>query len=121
MRHTIRGLIIKDRKVLLVTGNGADFYWTPGGGVEGGESSEQTLRREIIEELGVTIKAFKQYSAYDYEDQRVENFLIETEGDIKPDNEITGVVWYSSDSDATPSNGFKNTILPQLLQEDLID
>ena len=31
MRRTIRGIIIRDRKVLLVTGHKADFYWTPGG------------------------------------------------------------------------------------------
>ena len=121
MRHTIRGLIIKDRKVLLVTGHGADFYWTPGGGVEPGETPEETLRREIKEELGVQIHTLIPHSAYDYEDQRVENFLIQIEGNIKFGNEITGVVWYSSESTLKPSNGFKNTILPRLLQEGLVD
>ncbi len=67
MRHTIRGLIIKDRKILLVTGHGADFYWTPGGGVEIGEIPEETLHREIKEELGVEIRTLAPHSKYEYE------------------------------------------------------
>lgn len=120
MRHTIRGLIIKDRKVLLVTGHNADFYWTPGGGVKAGEMPVQTLKREIKEELGVQVKALTSHSQYIYEDQRVENFLIEIEGNIKANNEITGIIWYTSDSTLNLSNGFKDMVLPLLLQEDLI-
>lgn len=121
MRHTIRGLIIQDRRVLLVTGHGADFYWTPGGGVEAGESPEETLHREIQEELGVAVKSFVPHSQYDYEDQRVENFLIEIEGDIVPGAEITAIAWYATSSDVKPSDGFRSTVLPRLLQDDLID
>ena len=120
MRHTIRGIIIKDRKVLLVTGYGADFYWTPGGGVEPGETSEETLRREIQEELGVEIKNLVPHSSYIYENQKVENYLIKIDGKMATGKEITGIAWYSSESKIKPSNGFKNTILPRLLKEDLI-
>ncbi len=74
MRHTIRGIIIRDRKVLLVTGHKADFYWTPGGGVEAGETIEETLRREILEELGVTITSLTPYNSYEDDDQEVDNF-----------------------------------------------
>lgn len=121
MRHTIRGLIIKDRKVLLVTGHGADFYWTPGGGIEVGETSEQALRREIYEELGVAIRTLTPHTTYIYEDQKVENYLIEIMGEIKPGNEITATAWYSSDAEIKPSNGFINMVLPRLIQDNLID
>ena len=77
MRHTIRGLVIKNKKILLVTGYGADFYWTPGGGVKAGETAEETLRREIKEELGVDILSMKPYKQYIYEGQHVENYLIQ--------------------------------------------
>jgi len=121
MRHTIRGLIIIDKKVLLVTGHGADFYWTPGGGVKADESHERTLRREILEELGVRIVGIVPYATYDYEDQRVENFLIEVDGEMRPSNEITGITWYSSGSKLKTSGGFKEMALPCLLRDGLID
>lgn len=121
LRHTIRGLLIKDRKILLVTGHAADFYWTPGGGTEAGETVEETLRREIREELGVEISSMIHHSSYQYADQQVENYRIEIEGEIMPGNEITGIAWFSSDSTIIPSNGFKDTVLPQLLAEDLIN
>jgi 8-oxo-dGTP pyrophosphatase MutT (NUDIX family) len=121
MRHTIRGIIIKDRKVLLVIGHEADFYWTPGGGVEAGETIEETLCREIKEELGVTVRTLELYYSYDYEDQKVDNFLIEIEGDIKTGSEITGTSWYSSGSTIKLSRGFRDMVLPRLLQDGLID
>ena len=121
MRHTIRGIIIRDRKVLLVTGHNADFYWTPGGGVEPGETIEETLRREIFEELGVTITALKPYFTYEDHDQNVDNFLIEIEGDIKTGSEITGTTWYSSDLTIKLSNGFRTMVLSRLLKGNLID
>ena len=68
MRHTVRGILLNKQRVLLVTGHGADFYWTPGGGVELGESIVDTLHREIKEELGVTIKDYTPYYSYEYED-----------------------------------------------------
>lgn len=121
MRHTIRGIIIKDRKVLLVTGHDADFYWTPGGGVEADETIEETLRREIFEELGVTITSLTPYNSYEDHDQEVDNFLIEIEGDIKTGTEITGTSWYSTGSTIKLSNGFRTMVLARLLQDDLID
>ena len=121
MRHTIRGIIIKDKKVLLVTGHNADFYWTPGGGVETGETIEETLRREIREELGVTITSLEPYYSYEDHDQNVDNFLIEIEGDIKTGSEITGTTWYSSDLTIKLSNGFRTMVLSRLLKGNLID
>ncbi|MEI7918280.1 MAG: NUDIX domain-containing protein [Candidatus Saccharibacteria bacterium] len=121
MRHTIRGIIIKDRKVLLVTGHGAGYYWTPGGGIEDGEMIEETLHREIMEELGVTISVFEPYYSYEYEDQKVENFLIEVDGDIQISNEITDIFWYSSNSGLKTSSGFICMVLPRLLLDGLID
>ncbi len=121
MRHTIRGIIIKDRKVLLVTGHDADFYWTPGGGVEAGETIEETLRREIFEELSVTITALEPYYSYEDHDQEVDNFLIQIEGDIKTGTEITGISWYSTGSTIKLSNGFRTMVLPRLLHDNLID
>lgn len=81
------------------------------------------MRREAGEELGVEIKGINPYVTYDYEDQRVENFLIEISSDIEiaPGNEITDIMWYSSKSTANTASGFKHMVLPRLLEDDLID
>ncbi|WP_413291300.1 (deoxy)nucleoside triphosphate pyrophosphohydrolase [Bdellovibrio sp. HCB337] len=53
-------ILYRDGKVLIVRrgpGNsGAGFWEFPGGKVEPGESPEQALQREILEEVGVRIK-----------------------------------------------------------------
>lgn len=56
-RITARGVIIKDDKLLLQKlkkpDGEADYWCTPGGGMDDGESVEQCLVREMIEETGV--------------------------------------------------------------------
>ena len=94
----------------------------PGGlRLEAGEMVEETLRREILEELGVTITSLRPYNSYETDDQEVDNFLIEIDGDVKTGSEITGTSWYSSGSTIKLSNGFRNMALPHLLRDDLID
>ena len=120
MRHTVRAIILKDKQILLVTGHGADFYWTPGGGVEGSETIIETLHREIKEELGLNIKSFSPYYSYTYEDQKLDNYIVTIDREIEVGEEITGYTWYSSESNIKPSNGFINTLMPTLISEGLI-
>jgi ADP-ribose pyrophosphatase YjhB (NUDIX family) len=58
MESRVRAVIIENGKVLLIKRTKSDIiYWaTPGGGVEGTETDEQTLVRECKEELGVEVK-----------------------------------------------------------------
>lgn len=120
MRHTSRAILIKDGVVLLVTGHGANYYWTPGGGIKHGESPEDALRRELHEELGVTLKTYEEYSSYTIDDQHVRNFLVEIEGDIKPSGEISKLLWYTTDCHERTSEGFKNKVLPDLIRDGLV-
>lgn len=58
-RIAVRGIIFKDDKLFCVQqkrsdGTTNDFWSTPGGGLDEGEGVEQCLRREIIEETGIT-------------------------------------------------------------------
>ena len=50
------GILIHDNKVLTHRDVNKDHYCLPGGRVEIGESSEQTIKREIQEELGKKIE-----------------------------------------------------------------
>jgi TDG/mug DNA glycosylase family protein len=56
-RQAVRALVIDDRGRVLLFRYGNDYssWWiTPGGGREPGETDEQTVRRELREECGLT-------------------------------------------------------------------
>lgn len=57
-RHTSRGIVLSDNKILLMERWRKDMHYfsIPGGGIETGESPEQTVVREIFEETSVKVK-----------------------------------------------------------------
>jgi ADP-ribose pyrophosphatase YjhB (NUDIX family) len=52
----VRGVCIKDGKLLVCQSKGAGNTYLPGGHVEWQEKAEESLRREIKEELGLTAR-----------------------------------------------------------------
>ena len=58
VRVRVSGLLFKSEKLLLIKHQMDDYdLWAPpGGGIEFGESTEETLIREFKEETGITIK-----------------------------------------------------------------
>jgi len=64
---TTDGIILKNRKILLVKRQTPPFigYWViPGGHVDYGEMVEEALKREMKEELGITVKIKKLIGVY---------------------------------------------------------
>ena len=55
-RPSVRGIIIKDGKIAMMHSLKYDYYKLPGGGIEEGESYEETLVREVKEESGLVVK-----------------------------------------------------------------
>ena len=54
-RPSVRAIIIRDGKVLMIHSLKYDYYKFPGGGIEAGEGMEQALCREMAEESGFAV------------------------------------------------------------------
>lgn len=54
-RPSVRAIITRDGKFAMVHSRKYDYYKFPGGGIEGDESHETTLIREVKEETGLTV------------------------------------------------------------------
>ena len=52
-----RAVVFKGSRVVVVRENNGENHVEPGGGIEAGESVEQTVRREVAEECGWTVGA----------------------------------------------------------------
>lgn len=62
LRHTARGIILHDGQLLLIERwrAGRHYFSVPGGGIEPGETPEQTVVRELAEETGCRIELGRQ-------------------------------------------------------------
>lgn len=100
--YKIGALIFDDnRRVLAVhkTGKPIHELIVPGGCVEEGENDEQTLRREITEELNTQVKSFEFYAQFEaqaiYESKWLimRTYVVTIDGNPQPSNEIDQLVW----------------------------
>jgi ADP-ribose pyrophosphatase YjhB (NUDIX family) len=124
MRYTARAIIIKNKAILLVTGHGANFYWTPGGKIETGESSSKALLRELQEELLITDVKIKKYLSYEIKNQNVINYLVDTPNEPKPNNEVTNIIYFTKanfyNNDINISEGLEKILIPSLIKDGLL-
>ena len=72
MKRVAAGIIVCDNKILIAQrkrGKDLAFFWEfPGGKIEAGETPEECLHREIMEEFNMQIRVGKFFmeTAYDY-------------------------------------------------------
>lgn len=70
LRIRVCGLCIENEKALLVNHHSlnkkGDFWAPPGGGMEFGQSAEENLKREFLEETGLNIEVEKFLIVYEY-------------------------------------------------------
>jgi 8-oxo-dGTP diphosphatase len=119
--------IIKDRKVLVVRKKdqpSAEYYMA-GGRMEEGETQSGTLRRELMEELGVEVAHYEYIDSY--EDQAVfegtpiviHAYYVRIEGGPTPTNEVKEYTWIDADFE---SRGFElssimaKRVIPRLVE-----
>ena len=72
-----RAIIICDKKIVSMyrEREGRSFYTFPGGGMEGNETEEECLKREIFEELGIIAEPIKKVYIYENENN-IEHFYL---------------------------------------------
>jgi len=70
LRVRVCGICIENDKILMVNhqylNKGGDFWGPPGGGMDFGKSAEENLKREFLEETGLTIKIEKFLLVHEY-------------------------------------------------------
>lgn len=133
VRTRVSAIIIVDKKILLVRGTEGfykDFYFTPGGGIEVGESDREALTRELKEELKIIpgeIEKNMEYvaKAWDGGLQKVNCYLVKSyKGELKVSGEIGEIYWYSRtdfQQNIVPiSPSMAEFLIPKLIELDLI-
>ena len=132
MRRRAGALFIRDKKLLMLTGPKASFFWTPGGKLNEGESYKEALIRELDEELHITqcnINPYHTFSSteeifHDYTapESRDEYFLVDTVDEIIPDREIDSAIWVTKSELAKLPllNKFRDNVVTKLSRDDLI-
>jgi len=102
----IGGIILKDQKMLVVRKRGTDAYIMPGGKPKGDETHQETLERELNEELNLFPSSFKYFgnfqekSMFENADVNMCIYFVDVKGEMKPDSEIVELKWIDS--------GYKN-------------
>ena len=59
VRPSVRGIVIRGGKVLMVHSLKYDYYKFPGGGMEPGENRTEALCREVLEEIGIPLESLR--------------------------------------------------------------
>ncbi len=122
--------LIRDNKVLMAKNYYTDKYYIPGGTIEKNETDEETLVREIKEELSVDIIKDSINYIGTYEDVatthpdsivQIKLYLGEVLGELKPDSEVEKLEWFGKDDDwEILGSVAKTKIMPALVQNGLI-
>ncbi len=123
-------IIVRDRRLLVVRKRGTDILISPGGKIDPGETRIECLRRELDEELGVTLAqaeffgSFRNPSAFEKAEVSIHTYLCEVTGDLTAQAEIEEFRWVggkSTNPDLQIGSVFADFVIPRLVDVGLID
>jgi 8-oxo-dGTP diphosphatase len=77
-RDRVAGIVLKDDQVLLMfrRNKGKEYFTFPGGGIESGETREQALKRELLEETSVEVSNHKLLYSVDWDSTSHQYFYL---------------------------------------------
>jgi len=126
-------LVIEDGRMMLVRKQGLEALILPGGKIEGSETAEDCLRREIHEELGENADVDAIAFVDDYEDVaasddpsvhktlKISLYQGKLIGDPQASSEIVEFVWLDAKGEISAlSPIIRNKILPDLIERGLL-
>jgi mutator protein MutT len=131
--HKSAGVLIRNRKFLVVRSYGKSFFVSPGGKLEEGEDAETALVRELEEELNVKVERvnldffgtfYAEATGQEHKRIQIDVFLVKHwEGEPVPASEIEEIQWVDSNlpKNFTLGSVFHHHVLPKLKERGLID
>lgn len=125
MKTKIGAIILREGKILAVRKKRTDAFIIPGGQPKEGETSEETLKRELKEELGVDSGCFRLFGTFvvpamfGAEKVKIDVYIADIEGEPKPCSEIEEIMWlgkYAEDDGIKLGTMLSQKVLPQLIE-----
>jgi mutator protein MutT len=103
----VKALILRHDRFLVMHKAGVkeDLWELPGGRMEFGETAEETIKREIMEETGLIVKPIKLLDTWDlirgnYQITGVIYLCSLEEGEVKLSHEHDGFKWIKADEES---------------------
>lgn len=127
------GIIIRNRKLLVERSKDKEFFISPGGSIEDGETPKQALVRELMEEFSIGVKdddleMFGTFwaNAAGQEDKKLKMdvFIVKNyEGEPVPSSEVEELAWVASTNEQNLKLGsiFEQEVIPRLVKEGMLD
>lgn len=131
--HKAAGIIIRDKQLLVERSQGKEFFISPGGSIEEGETAKQALVRELKEEFTIDVseddlEEFGTFeaSAANSPDKivKMQTFIVRAFiGEPQPDNEVEEMRWVTTADIGTLPIGsiFEHDVMPKLHEQELIN
>jgi 8-oxo-dGTP diphosphatase len=124
--HKIAAIIVKEGKTLVVKKKGLDEFISLGGKHDLNETFEECLARESLEELNTKVSnpiflgRFKDKASSDDNQVIIDAYLVETEDNPTPTNEIENFAWIGKKYNIKIASILEKFVLPALIERGLL-